>query len=337
MNDYLKAEEILVSLNTSPKCPWMPPTTSKLHLHEKWQMDRPTIKRPKSNNGIENTILHSYSGMMEKIPNSIIFDRANKEIIDIHVYLKSTFKLAFPLLQTYYAQSRFFCICKPQRAIFIKSNKALLFSLLCIVSICGVLSIGHASGYHLRDRGKDELWDDKVIDDSFRYATTILGLIKYSLMALNFVNLFYLTNKMNKNLRKSISFLDSMEDEKCKLRSAAYKRVIKLNNFLLIITLTSISTVVTEKVMQHTVELSVQNYTIGLENQFGWIHGLLVFMKLALNMMPCIEIVGTPLIFFCFVPSIQKSWSVLIEKAVQCFDFSHRQNQGESEPGRESE
>ena len=277
----------------------------------------------------------TYTEMMDKFfgQGTVIFslNDLNTEITKVIKFLDYLMKISLPLLHLFYAISRFIVILHPQLIPKFCSKRASIFAIVLVFLLCGIVSLLNLFGddlsfvalrrndpfhdYYVKERYaiKKENHNEQDTIKKENYKDILIGLnIFFTLTLATIVSIFliFLTKRMNDSLKKSISFLNSMENERCKMRSASYTKIINLNILLLLITLFSLTVTLSETLLMQLFPFMDQH--IGLD--ITTMTFLLRFTYFSLIMLSNLAILLTPLIFLSHTPSIKKSWGSVMKR-----------------------
>ena len=252
------------------------------------------------------------------------FKDLNTEITNVIQFLDYLMKISLPLLHLVYAISRFIVILHPQLIPKFCSKRASIFATVLVFLLCGIVSslnlfcddfLFVSLRYFLNNyvNEQDEIEKENRKD-------ILIGLnifLTLTLSTLVFIFLIFLTKRMNDSLKKSILFLNSMENERCKMRSASYTKIINLNILLLLLTLFSLTVTLSKTLLMHLFSFMDQYIGLNITTMIF----LLRFTYIFLIILSSLAILLTPLIFLSHTPSIKKSWGSVMKCLFTCFKF----------------
>ena len=251
-----------------------------------------------------------------------MFSDFNEEIPQRGIlnFVKMALGIFTPLLQTVYAISRFIVICYPQLVPKFCSKKASIFSVLVVFLLSVVISSHELfdDDFSIETRQEAKFsqyfFSSKTnqttseLDSKGRSLVNVLILTVLSLIV--FLCLIGTTKKTNDSLKKSILFLNSMgRNDMCKKRSAAYERVVNLNNSLLIISMLFTTCTLSETFIEELKFMRDEQ----LEYSFFHLQ-ILNYIQLTISLMSCVVMVIYPIVCCLFVPSIHQSLKWLLNK-----------------------
>ena len=203
-------------------------------------------------------------------------------------------------------------ILHPQHVPKFCTRKASISAIVIVYLVSGAVSFhkvfnGHLSFVTLQQT--DALAKLSYENEGKKVFTGFNIFIIIALAMIVFVLFTFLTRKTNCSLMKSIAFLESMENERCKKRSAAYAKIIKLNVFLLVITLFSLTLTLSETLLSHLIVFISNDFKLEITSTFFKAR----IMSKTLIILSSFGIFITPLVFLKHIPSIGKSWWVVVK------------------------
>ena len=223
-------------------------------------------------------------------------------------FLRQTINISLPLMQLLYAMSRSLVIVYPHFIPKFGSRKASALAIMATIFISATCS------FHIFYDGEFQVESFPAyladMEEPDGKTANFVVMVVVSLTV--FVCFSLLTKGMNDILEGSISFLKSMQGSSYEKRSVSYKKIIMMNNFLLILSLCSV-TISTALTLSKGIVYFIATGTI-FHTSHSSLNHLVVLIPALLMFLSSLEICLFPLIFLIYIPSICQSWKFVFEK-----------------------